>query len=124
MFPVAVSIVTFITVTITCLSVASPKQPSSRIWGGFINESGWSNNGIVFLTGLINPNFGFGGLDGAIHLAEDCINPTVVVPLATIFSILTAVVTTLCFAVAMLYCINDISSVLSSPTGLVNDDVL
>ena len=124
MFLVAVSIVTFVTVTVTCLSVASPKQPSSKIWGGFINESGWSNNAIVFFTGLINPNFGFGGLDGAIHLAEDCINPTAVVPLATIFSILTAVVTTLCFAVAMLYCIDDIRVVLSSRTGLVDENVL
>ena len=107
------------TSTVTCLATASPKQPSSKVWGGFVNESGWSNKGIVFLTGLVNPNYGFGGLDGSIHLAEDCINATTVVPLATIFSILTAVITALFFAVSMLYCISDIESVLSTRTGQV-----
>lgn len=71
------------------------------------------------MTGLVNPNYGFGGLDGSIHLAEDCINATTVVPLATIFSILTAVITALFFAVSMLYCISDIESVLSTRTGQV-----
>lgn len=116
---VTVSIVTFTTTIVTCLAVASPKQPARKIWGGFVNESGWSNKGIVFLTGLVNPNFGFGGLDGSIHLAEDCINATTVVPLATIFSIVTGVVTAFLFAVAMLYCITDIGSVLSTRTGQV-----
>ena len=110
----------FLVITVTCLSTANPKQPSGKIWGGFVNKSGWSNRGIAFLTGLINPNFGFGGLDGAIHLAEDCVNPTVVVPLATVFSILTAVVTAMFFGVAMLYCIDDIGLVLSSQTGSVD----
>ena len=71
--------------------------------------------------GLVNPNYGFGGLDGAIHLAEDCVNATKIVPLATIFSIVTAVVTTFFFAVAMLYCINDIGSVISTRTGQVSE---
>ena len=114
---VAVSIVTFTTLTVTCLAIASPKQPSSKVWGGFVNDSGWSNRGIVFLTGLANPNYGFGGLDGSIHLAEDCINATKVVPLATIFSVVTAIVTALVFAVSMLYCISDIRSVLATRTG-------
>ncbi len=114
---VTISIVTFTTITVTCLTIASPKQPSSKVWGGFVNDSGWSNKGIVFLTGLVNPNYGFGGLDGSIHLAEDCINATTVVPLATIFSIVTGVVTAFFFAVAMLYCISDIESVISNRTG-------
>ena len=114
---VTVSIVTFTALTVTCLATARPKQPSNKIWGGFINNSGWCIIGGVFFTGLVNPIYGFGGLDGAIHLAEDCVNATKIVPLATIFSILTAVVTTFFFAVAMLYCINDIGSVISTRTG-------
>jgi len=70
------------------------------------------------LTGLTNPNFGFGGLDGAVHLAEDCINPKKVVPLATILSVVTAVITAFLFAVSMLYCISDIRLVLATRTGL------
>ncbi|KAL9122703.1 MAG: hypothetical protein Q9187_000741 [Circinaria calcarea] len=113
-----VSIVSFITITITCLAVANPKQPSGNIWGGFINETGWSNKGIVFLTGLVNPNYGFAGLDGAIHLAEDCLDAARTVPLATIFSLVIGVITAFFFAVAMLYCISDIRAVLSTRTGV------
>lgn len=97
--------------------MARPKRPSSEVWAAFVNNTGWSNKGVVFLTGLINPNFGFGGLDGAIHLAEDCIDPASVVPLATIFSIVTAVITALFFAIAMLYSIDDIGLVISTRTG-------
>lgn len=94
---VITSIVTLITSSATCLAVASPKQPSSKVWANFVNESGWQNKGIAYLTGLVNPNYGFGGLDGAIHLAEDYRNATEVVPFAVIFSILTGVVTGLFF---------------------------
>lgn len=116
---VTVSIVTFITMIVTCLAIASPKQPSSKIWGGFINDSGWSNKGIVFLTGLVSPNYGFAGLDGSIHLAEDCINATTVVPFSTICSVVTGFFTGFFFSVAMLYCISDMGSLLSSPTEQV-----
>ena len=104
---------------VTCLAIASPKQPSSKVWGGFINNSGWSNKGIVFLTGLISPNYGFAGLAGSIHLAEDCINATTVVPLATLCSVVTGFVTGFLFSVAMLYCISDIESIISTRTGQV-----
>lgn len=111
------SIVTLITYSATCLAVASPKQPSSKVWANFVNESGWQNKGIAFLTGLVNPNYGFGGLDSAIDLAEDCRNATEVVPFAVIFSILTGVVTALFFVVVMMYCLGDIGAVLATSTG-------
>ena len=82
-----------------------------------MNDSGWKQNGIVFLTGLVNPNYGFAGLDGGIHLAEDCFNAAKMIPLALIFSVLTGVATALFFAVSMLYCISDIDQVLSTKTG-------
>ena len=87
------------------------------MWGNFVNDSGWNNKGVVFLTGLVNPNYGFGGLDGAIHLAEDCFNATQVVPFAVVFSVLTGAATALFFAVAMMYCISDVGAVLSTSTG-------
>ena len=92
---------------------------SSKVWGGFINDSGWSNKAIVFLTGLVSPNYGFAGLDGSIHLAEDCINATTVVPLATICSVATGYFTAFIFSVALLYCIGDMGSILSTRTGQV-----
>jgi choline transport protein len=43
---------------IACLAKASPKAPSSTVWTLFVNDgTGWPG-GVVFLTGMVNPNFG------------------------------------------------------------------
>jgi choline transport protein len=49
-----------------------------------MNNYGWSSDGIVFLTGLVNANYIYSGIDGAIHLAEECKNAAVAVPRALI----------------------------------------
>lgn len=68
------------------------------------------------MTGLVNPNFMYSGLDGAIHLAEDCINASTAVPLALVATIVIGFVTTFSFVVAMFYCISDFDLVLGTPT--------
>jgi len=80
-----------------------------------VNASGWPD-GIVFLTGLVNPNFMYSGLDGAIHLAEDCINASTAVPMALVSTIIIGFVTTFPFLIAMFYCISDFDAVLGTPT--------
>ena len=73
------------------------------------------------MTGLINPNYGYGGLDGAVHLAEDCFNPSRTVPRAICYSLIVGFVTSFFFAVAMLYSLKDIQAALLSRTGSVYD---
>ena len=80
-----------------------------------MNDSGWPD-GIVFLTGLVNPNFMYSGLDGAIHLAEDCINASTAVPMTLVAVIIIGFVTTFPFLIAMFYCISDFDAVLGTPT--------
>ncbi|KFY29440.1 hypothetical protein V493_02357 [Pseudogymnoascus sp. VKM F-4281 (FW-2241)] len=113
----ALSLLCFIIFFITCLAIAGPKQPNEYVWNTFVNESGWSD-GVVFLTGLVNPNFMYSGLDGAIHLAEDCINASTAVPQALMSTIIIGFVTTFVFVVAMFYCISDFDAVLGTPTGV------
>ena len=104
--------------------MARPKQPSSYVWREFINDTGWRSDGLVFLIGLINPTCGFGGLDGAIHLAEDCFDPATTVPRAICYSLVVGFVTAFFFTVSMLYCIKDIQRALNSRTKSVSDPVL
>ena len=112
------SLLMMLTYFITCLARASPKLPSSIVWTMFANEdTGWSN-GIVFLTGLLNPNFGFVGVDGAIHLAEDAKNAIMAVPWALVATVLIGFITAFPFVVAMVYCISDAGSVLASPVPI------
>ncbi|KAL8349178.1 hypothetical protein RB601_002005 [Gaeumannomyces tritici] len=109
------SIVSFLTILVTCLAQSDPKQSSEVVWTTWVNRSGWSSDGLVFLMALSNANFIYSGLDGAIHLAEECINPAVAVPAALISTVVIGFVTALAFVVAMIYSYNDLDKVLAAP---------
>lgn len=106
----------FLVIVVTCLARATPKQSSEIVWTSFVNDSGWSS-GITFLTGLISPNYMYAGIDGAIHLCEECKNAAQVVPRAIVSTLVIGFVTTFTFAVAMVYCIEDFDAVIATPTG-------
>ena len=114
----ALSLLMMLTYFITCLARATPKLSSSFVWTVFVNGgTGW-NNGIIFLTGLVNPNFGFVGIDGAIHLAEDAKNAAAAVPWALVATVVIGFLTAFPFVVAMFYCISDAKRVLASPVPI------
>ena len=62
---------------------------------------------MAFMTRLVNVNFGFAGLDGAVHLAEECADPTRTVPLAIMSAVVMKFLTTFLFFVATFYCVAD-----------------
>ncbi|KAK1483013.1 hypothetical protein CABS01_02749 [Colletotrichum abscissum] len=113
------SLTGFFVITVTCLARSGQKQKDSFVWTTFVNESGWSSKGIVFLTGLLNPNFIYSGLDGAIHLAEECTNASSAIPKALISTITIGFVSAFTFSVAMLYSFTDLEPVLSSPLPIL-----
>jgi choline transport protein len=86
------------------------------VWTTFLNQSGWTD-GIAFLTGLVTPNYMYAGIDGAIHLAEDCKNAAVVVPRALMSTICIGFITSFAFTITMVYCTSDLESVVSTATG-------
>jgi choline transport protein len=115
-FTFITSLVSFFVTFIACLAISSPKQSSHFVWTYFLkNETGWPD-GVVFLTGLINPNYMFSGIDGAIHLAEDCINASIAVPRALLATLVIGFTTAFIFAISMLYYISDLNNVVSTLT--------
>lgn len=100
--------------------MSSPKQPSSYVWTTFINSSGYASDGIVFLTGLVNPNYMYAGIDGAIHLAEECVNAATAVPYALMSTIVIGFVTSFFFTVAMVYSMSDFDAVVGTATGFAH----
>jgi choline transport protein len=114
---VTISIFSFIAIIITCLARSAHKQTSEFVWTTFINESGWSSDGLVFLTGLINPNYMFGGLDGVLHLAEECSNAATAVPRALMTTVAIGFVSSFVFVVSMLYSLSNFDEVLGTTTG-------
>lgn len=101
---------------VTCVAKASPKQTNEFVWTTWINETGWSD-GICFLTGLVTPAFMFAGLDGAMHLAEECTQPEKAVPKAIMASVVIGFGTAFSFAIAILYCLNNFEAVLDTRLG-------
>lgn len=114
---VALTTSSFVVMVVTCLARATDKQPSEFVWTRLVNSSGWVSDGVVFLTGLVTPNYIYGGIDGAIHLAEECSNAHTAVPRALIATILVGFLTGFTFAVAMTYSMSDFQAVLNSNTG-------
>ncbi|CAG8918033.1 unnamed protein product [Penicillium salamii] len=113
-----VSLSSFLVIFITCLARAPHMQTSQFVWTTFINQSGWKSNGVAFLTGLINPNYIYAGIDGAIHLAEECGNANTAVPYALMSTLVIGFLTSFAFVVAMFYCMTDMDAVIHTSTGV------
>ncbi|KAJ5989526.1 hypothetical protein N7481_004736 [Penicillium waksmanii] len=114
-----VTLASFLVITITCVAKSAPHyEPSVNVWGTFLNGSGWSSGGVAFLTGLVTPNYMYAGIDGALHLAEECIDAAIVVPRALMSTLIIGFVTSFAFMIAMLYCTSDLDAVVASSTGV------
>jgi choline transport protein len=52
-------------VIMVTVAAAAPKHNDSEfVWRTWMNNTGWENNVICFITGLVNPLYSLGGLDG------------------------------------------------------------
>jgi len=66
--------------TIIVLAAMPDRHAShSFVWKDFENGTGW-NDGVAFLTGVLNGAFTVGTLDAITHLAEELPNPKVDLP--------------------------------------------
>jgi choline transport protein len=113
-----VTLASFFTITIACVARTAPNyEPAESVWATFLNSSGWSSGGVAFLTGLVSPNYMYAGIDGALHLAEECQDAGKIVPRALISTLTIGFVTSFAFMIAMLYGTYDLEAVATSPTG-------
>ncbi|KAI7762061.1 hypothetical protein LZL87_004368 [Fusarium oxysporum] len=103
---------TFFVTCITCLS-RSRKQSPEWVWTKFETTTGW-NDGVAFMTSLVTPCYMHGGLDAALHLAEETLNASQTVPRALMATIGIGFLTAFTFAVSMAYCISDLEGLLTS----------
>jgi choline transport protein len=52
-------------VTMVVVAASAPVHNDSKfVFRTWINNTGWENNVICFITGLVNPMYSLGGLDG------------------------------------------------------------
>ncbi|KAF3491965.1 uncharacterized protein GIQ15_01482 [Arthroderma uncinatum] len=93
------------------------KNDASLVFKNFINEGGWSSQGVSFLVGLIGNAFAFLGLDGAYHMSEEIQNPSITVPRSIILTLFINGSLGLAMLIATLFSIVNLPAALASPTG-------
>ncbi|EAW13450.1 putative amino acid permease family protein [Aspergillus clavatus NRRL 1] len=92
-------------------------QPGSFVFGTWINKTGWSD-GVVWFTGLVQAAYGLTAFDAVIHMVEEIPAPRINAPKVTYLAVLFGAFTGFIFMVVCLFCIQDVDSVVDSPSGL------
>jgi choline transport protein len=64
----------WLVVLITVVACAPTHQSTEFVFRTWINNTGWNSNVICFITGLVNPLYSLGGLDGVTHITEEMPN--------------------------------------------------
>ncbi|KAI5236032.1 amino acid permease [Aureobasidium subglaciale] len=105
-------------VMVTVVACAPTHQDSEFVFRTWVNETGWENQVICFITGLVNPLYSLGGLDGVTHLTEEMPNPSRNAPLAIAITLCIAFVTGITYLVALMFSVQDYAALSSTNTGL------
>ncbi|KAL4950913.1 amino acid/polyamine transporter I [Aspergillus filifer] len=105
-------------VLVTVVACAPTHQSKEFVFRTWINNTGWNNNVICFITGLVNPLYSLGGLDGITHITEEMPNPSRNAPLAIAITLTIAFTTGLTYLIALMFSVQDFAALSDTPTGL------
>ncbi|KAK8159258.1 putative choline transporter Hnm1 [Phyllosticta citrichinensis] len=103
---------------VTVVATTPKHNDAEFVFRTWINNTGWENNVICFITGLVNPLYSLGGLDGITHITEEMPNPSRNAPLALLCTLLIAFVTGLTYLIALMFSVQDYAALSDSSTGL------
>ncbi|KAI2791409.1 hypothetical protein POX_c04269 [Penicillium oxalicum] len=106
----------FIAITAVLLAM-SPKKSADFVFHTALNEGNWPTQGISYCVGFIGNIATFVGADASVHMAEEVSNAAVVIPKAIIAGMSINSALGFSMMLTILFCIGDVESVLSSPTG-------
>ncbi|KAL8889617.1 MAG: hypothetical protein Q9215_003125 [Flavoplaca cf. flavocitrina] len=113
-----ISLLSFFIILVAVPSKAPTHQDARFVFANFINNTGWKQNGIAFIVGLINTNWAFACLDCATHLSEEIQHPEKMIPIAILGTVAIGFVTSWTYAIALVFSMNDVDSLLETPTGV------
>ncbi|KAK3079959.1 hypothetical protein LTS18_003493, partial [Coniosporium uncinatum] len=99
------SLLSFFVILVTVPSVAPTHTSARFVFATFINSTGWSQNGIAFIVGLVNTNWAFACLDCATHMAEEVPRPDKIIPIAIMGTIGIGFTTAWFYSVSMFFSI-------------------
>lgn len=83
--------------------VLADKNSSNFVFTDFLNTSGWTSKGWVFILSMYVPIYGLYGTDGVMHLVEEMKNASRDAPRVMVWSMVWAGVTAWLSAIVMCY---------------------
>ncbi|KAJ5488370.1 Helicase C-terminal [Penicillium expansum] len=81
------------------------------VWATWENGTGYSQQGFVFVAGMLNGAYSVGTPDCSSHLAEEIPKPSRNIPKAILAQMAVGFVTGICYMIAIFYSINDLALV-------------
>lgn len=112
------SLVSFTVILITVPAKAPTHQSAKFVFANFVNNTGWSQNGIAFIVGLINVNWSFACLDCATHMAEEVRQPERMIPIAIMGTVALGFITSWSYSIAMFFSMNNLQQLNETSTGV------
>lgn len=103
----------FLTFVISLVSRSNytdtPWLSAGYIFGHFENNTGWNSKGMAFIVGLINPMWGFVGIDSASHMVDEIggFQSRTLVPKVMKLTVIVGFITAFVYAIGMFFCITD-----------------
>ncbi|KAJ5551942.1 SNF2-related protein [Penicillium sp. DV-2018c] len=86
------------------------------VWRTWDNRTGYTQQGFVFVAGMLNGAYSVGTPDCSSHLAEEIPRPSRNIPKAVLAQMSVGFVTGICYMVAIFYSINDLEAVRTTGT--------
>lgn len=110
------SLISFFVTLVTVPAKAPTHQDAKFVFANFVNNTGWSQNGIAFIVGLINTNYAFACLDCATHLAEEVNHPERMVPIAIMGTVAIGFVTSWFYSIAIFFSMSNLDGLQTTST--------
>ncbi|KAL6716802.1 hypothetical protein ACLMJK_004714 [Lecanora helva] len=113
------NITSFVIVVVTTLATNDHKQSASFVFSDFQNFTGFST-GFAAILGLLQSSFGMCCYDAPAHMSEasEMRDASREAPKAIIMAVYISSFTGLVFLISVCFCIGDIETISSSPTGV------
>lgn len=112
------TLTSFAVILITVPAKAPSHETAKFVFATFLNNTGWTSNGVAFIVGLINVNWGFSCLDTAVHMAEEIQQPERMIPIAICGTVGIGFVTSWFFIISMMFSLNNFDAIAATYTGV------
>ncbi|KAJ9643988.1 hypothetical protein H2199_003854 [Coniosporium tulheliwenetii] len=113
----------FVAVSVPMLVLGRNASPD-LVFKTYINQTGWSNDGVAFFIGLLPCVWCIVGFDGAIHLSEETTKSATTIPKVIMTTVVLNGTLAWLFVLVSLYSISSIDDALGTPTGFPIIEIL